>query len=64
LVVLTSLPTTGGANSLAGAKTLIVDTLRPEIALASDRMRLVAGETALFRFTTSEETVNFGMEDV
>lgn len=64
LVVLTALPTPGGANSLAGSKTLVVDTLRPEITLASDRQQLAAGQTATIQFKTSEETVDFGVEDV
>ena len=64
LTVRPELPAPGGANSLAGTKALTVDTTRPEIAMASDRLRLVAGQTATIRFKTSEETGDFGVEDV
>ena len=59
---------TGNSNSDGADSdntvTLTVDTLRPTIALSSDKSALKAGETATLTFTLSEAATDFTRSDV
>jgi predicted nucleic-acid-binding Zn-ribbon protein len=51
-------------NNLADSKNIIVDTVAPTVALASDKAALKSGETAIITFTLSESSTNFIASDV
>jgi hypothetical protein len=55
-----------GNPNRAGALTtpLAIDTLRPSVAIATDRPRLRSARTATLTFTLSEPSTTFGLNDV
>ena len=56
--------TAGNNNSPAAQLSLSVDTVAPNILIASDKTALKAGETAAITFTLSEASSNFAVGDI
>ncbi|MEI6467500.1 MAG: MBG domain-containing protein, partial [Verrucomicrobiota bacterium] len=61
---LANLTLPSGGNTLAAAKRFVIGTPGPTISITADRSRLSGAQTATIRFKTSEETGDFGVEDV
>ena len=61
-LVLVGVPS--GAANLAGSKTISIGNPGPSVDITADRLQVSSGGTVLLRFSTSEEVVGFGVEDV
>ncbi|MDY7575083.1 Ig-like domain-containing protein [Actimicrobium sp. CCI2.3] len=59
-----TLPTVGGVNSIAGQKSLIIDTARPTATIVVADNALAIGETSLVTITFSELVTGFTNADL
>ncbi|MBM3866709.1 MAG: hypothetical protein FJ381_12630, partial [Verrucomicrobia bacterium] len=53
-----------GAANLAGSRTISIGNSGPSVVITADRLLVSSGGTVALRFSTSEEVVGFGVEDV